>query len=57
MNEHYISGYCRGLDAPRMVELITEGGKLAEVDCGYESCPFRGSCCIAQSIDQILEET
>ena len=48
--EHFISGYCRCLDASRMVEVITEDGKLTEVDCHYETCPYTQNCTIAQSI-------
>lgn len=53
--EHFISGYCRCLDASRMVEVITEDGKVVEVDCSYENCPHTQNCTVAQSI-QTLEE-
>ena len=52
--ESFISGYCRCLDNSRMVELITDDGKLIEVDCSYESCPHTPSCTIAQSIQEQL---
>ena len=51
--EHFISGYCRCLDNSRMVEVITEDGKLTEVDCSYESCPYTTNCTVAQSIDDL----
>lgn len=53
--EHFISGYCRCLDASRMVEVITENGKVVEVDCSYENCPHTQNCTVARSI-QTLEE-
>ena len=37
--EKYLSGYCRMLDAPRLVEVLLEDGNLTEVDCCYGSCP------------------
>ena len=55
--EHYISGYCRCLDASRMVEVITEDNKLTEVDCSYENCPHTGNCTIAQAIAAIAPHT
>ena len=52
--ETFISGYCRCLDDSRMVELITEDGKLLEVDCSFENCPHTPGCTIAQSIQEQL---
>lgn len=52
--ETFVSGYCRCLDGSRMVELITEGGKLVEVDCGFENCPHTPNCTIAQAINEQL---
>ena len=51
--EHYISGYCRCLDASRMVEVITEDGAVTEVDCSFSNCPHTQACTIAQSINQL----
>ena len=31
--EKFISGYCRQLDASRMVEVVSEDGEISEVDC------------------------
>lgn len=53
--EHYISGYCRCLDASRMVEVITENGKVTEVDCGFDGCPHTPNCTVAQAIWQLQE--
>ena len=49
--EKFISGYCRQLDASRMVEVVTDNGEIAEVDCCYGNCVYQGSCLIAKEID------
>ena len=54
--EKFISGYCRMLDASRMVTVETEDGKLEQVDCSYETCPHTGSCLIAKQIRETLAE-
>ena len=51
--ESYLSGYCRTIDASRMVEVILEDEKLLEVDCCYESCPHTPNCTIAKSIREL----
>lgn len=51
--EKFLSGYCRQLDASRMVELILENGKITEVDCCYGSCDHQSNCLIAKEIDQL----
>lgn len=51
--EHFFSGYCRCLDGSRTVEVISEDGKLTEVDCSYFGCLYRASCPIAKEIDEI----
>ena len=53
--ERYISGYCRQLDASRMVEVIMEDGKIIEVDCCYGSCSHQPSCLLAKQIDELEE--
>ena len=53
--EKFLSGYCRTADESRMVCVVTENGKLLEVDCSYECCPFTGECTIAKSIQELLE--
>ena len=53
--EHFISGYCRCLDNSRMVEVITEDGKLCEVDCQYENCPHTSNCTVAQAISELTK--
>ena len=51
--EKFISGYCRQLDASRMVEVVAEAGTVTEVDCCYGSCVYQGSCLIAKEIDNL----
>lgn len=50
--ETFVSGYCRQLDASRMVELILEDGRLSEADCCYGNCLYQSNCPIAKEIDQ-----
>ena len=40
MEERYLTGYCRCLDASRIVEVVTEDGNLEARDCSYGSCKF-----------------
>ena len=51
--EKFISGYCRQLDASRMVEVILEDGEITEIDCCYGNCIHQGNCLIAQEVDQL----
>ena len=51
--EKFISGYCRQLDASRMVEVILEDGELTEIDCCYGNCIHQSTCVIAQEVDQL----
>ena len=51
--EKFLSGYCRQLDASRMVEVILENGEVSEVDCCYGSCVYQSSCLIAQQLDEV----
>jgi hypothetical protein len=54
--ETFLSGYCRTIDNSRMVEVITEDGKLLEVDCCYDCCLHKPNCTIAQSIEELIKE-
>ena len=56
MEEHYLTGYCRVLDSARVVEVVTENGKLDECDCSYGSCKFQSQCTIAQGIEELISE-
>ena len=51
--EKFVSGYCKQLDASRMVEVILEDGKITEVDCCYGNCVYQGSCPIAKEIENL----
>ncbi len=50
--EKFFTGYCRQLDASRMVEVIAEEGKVTEVDCCYGSCIYQSTCPIAREIEE-----
>ena len=54
--EDFFSGYCRQLDASRMVAVVTVDGEVDEVDCCYGSCPYEGECTIAQKIRELIEQ-
>ena len=54
--EAFFSGYCRQLDAGRMVAVFVVDGKLDEVDCQYATCPHAPNCLIAKRIDELLSE-
>ena len=51
--ERFLSGYCRQLDASRMVEVIIEDGEVTEIDCGYGSCVHQSNCLIAKEVDAL----
>ena len=48
--ESYLSGYCRTIDASRMV-LVEDG----EADCDNERCDYRDVCPIGRQIAGLLE--
>ena len=52
--EKFCSGYCRQLDASRMVAVFVNNGKVEEVDCCYGNCTHQPNCNIAREIDQLL---
>ena len=51
--EKFLSGYCRQLDASRMVEVILEDGEITEVDCCYGNCIYQSNCPVAREIEQL----
>ena len=53
--EAFYSGYCRCIDASRMVAVEADGNTLTEVDCNYEVCPYEKDCTIAQKITEFLK--
>ena len=52
--ETVISGYCRQLDASRMVMAVAQNGQLTEADCAYPDCPHTPSCPIAQALEDFI---
>ena len=48
--EQILSGYCRTIDASRIV--LVEGG---EADCDFEVCAYRDVCQIGQQIAQLQQ--
>lgn len=54
--EYFITGYCRTADQSRMVAVVTENGKLTDVDCCYENCPYTPNCTVAHEISALLKE-
>ena len=53
--ELFFSGYCRVLDSSRTVCIVTEDGKLTDVDCNYEVCPYAKECTIGKGITSAVE--
>ena len=53
--EKFCSGYCRQLDASRMVEVILEDHSITEVDCCYGNCIYQSNCVIAKEIDALIK--
>ena len=54
--ESFLTGYCRTTDQSRTVTVVTEDGKLLEVDCCYENCIHTPNCTIAAQITELLEQ-
>ena len=50
--EIFLSGYCRCMDAARMVEVLLIDGRLEEADSQFGSCPHEGNCPIAEQLRQ-----
>lgn len=54
-DEKFCSGYCRQMDRSRMVAVVTEDGKITEVDYRYGSCAYQSDCPIAKEIDSLKQ--
>lgn len=56
--ETFLTGFCRQMDATRMVALEYEDGPegrtLAEVDCSFGTCVYRSACEIGKAIEALL---
>ncbi len=50
--EVFLSGYCRCMDASRMVVVTLEDSKITDVDCNFGSCPYEKDCVLAQKIHE-----
>lgn len=54
--ELFLSGYCRCMDASRMICAVLENQQLTEVDCNMGSCPYESECTLAKEISALLRE-
>ncbi len=48
--EVFLSGYCRCMDASRMVAVTLDDNEITDVDCNFGSCPYEKDCALAQKI-------
>ncbi|MBE6946910.1 MAG: hypothetical protein E7454_01465 [Ruminococcaceae bacterium] len=55
--EEFFSGYCRCMDASRMVAVLLTDGQLNEADCNYGGCPYEMDCVVAQKITELIRES
>lgn len=53
--ESFLSGYCRVLDGSRTVCIVTEDGRLTDVDCHFENCPYAKECTIGKGITEQMD--
>lgn len=54
--EGFFTGYCRQIDASRMVTAVKEEDELTDVDCCYPDCSYTPSCTVAEKLRQFVEE-
>ena len=54
--EATFSGYCRTIDAARIVLLETDGAD-PDIGCDYVCCAFRDQCSVGKEITELLEQT
>lgn len=52
--EVFLSGYCRCMDASRMVAVTLENDEITEVDCNFGACPYETDCALAQKIRETV---
>ncbi len=55
--ELFFSGYCRTIDASRMVSVELEDDTVTDVGCSFDGCPYAQNCTIAQQIMQFKIES
>ena len=53
--EYTFSGYCRAIDAARVVLCEYEDGEW-DIGCGYFKCEYAASCPIGTQITEVLKE-
>lgn len=53
--EAAFSGYCRTIDAARLVFCEAHGGET-EIDCDYEVCPYAAGCPVGTQITDFLQQ-
>lgn len=53
--ETAFSGYCRSIDAPRLVFCEADGEAL-EVECDYMGCAYAADCPIGCQIAEFLKQ-
>ena len=53
VEEIFLSGYCRALDASRTVTVEQEADGTFQTDCCYENCPHAPVCAVARDIDKL----
>ena len=54
--EGFCTGYCRQIDASRMVAVVAQDGELTEIDCLYPDYGYAPNCTVAEKIRQFVEE-
>ena len=52
--EKTFSGYCRTIDAARLVLCEEENGEW-EVDCNFPNCPFQDTCEIGRQLEELTQ--
>ena len=52
--EVFLSGYCRCMDASRMVVVTLEDGRITEVDRNFGACPYEQNCALAEKISETV---
>ncbi len=53
--ERTMSGYCRAIDAARVVLCELDAGEV-DIGCGFETCAHAPQCQVAEQIRQFLRE-
>lgn len=54
--ELFLSGYCRCMDASRMVAVTLEDGSITDVECNFGNCPYEKDCIVVQGIQELSQK-